>query len=265
MPTTVMVDLQFVKRWFKRTRETSGALPDFLIIGSQKCGTTYLYTNLLQQHPYIQGSFEPEVHFFNTRDLQGGEKAYREHFPPREYAKIVGEKSPNYLYFPGTAEKVHKMVPNAKLIVLLRNPVDRAYSHYHHSRRLNREPLSFENALEKESERIAVDPETVAFRAFSYNAKGRYANQLDEWLRFFDREQLLILKSENMYENPQETFESVQKFLRVPECNIKSGRGNRHEGRYEEPMALETRESLEAYFRPYNEKLYENLCIDFRW
>lgn len=242
-----------------------GALPDSLLIGAQKCGTTYLYTNLVQQHPFVQGALKREVHFFNTGERRGGERAYREHFAPRERGKVVVEKSPNYLFFPNTAKEAHKVVPNAKLMVLLRNPVDRAYSHYHHSKRLGRETLSFEEALEREPQRIAVDPEEVAFRAFSYKAKGLYADHLAEWLRFFDREQMLVLKSEDMYENPREVFGTAQRFLGVPERSLEFGQAYRHKGRYTAPMAPETRKDLEAYFKPHNEKLYEDLGRDFGW
>lgn len=213
----------------------------------------------------MRGSHEGEVHFFNTADHQGGERAYRAHFPPREPGKAVGEKSPNYLFFPGTAERAHRVVPKAKLLVILRNPVDRAFSHYHHSRKLGREPLSFEEALDKEAERTAVDPAAVAFRAYSYVAKGIYVDQLAEWFRYFDRSQCLILKSEEMYEDPRAIFATVQRFVGVPEVDLGLGKKYRHKGRYREPMAPGSRARLEALFEPHNRRLYEYLGRDFGW
>src|SRR5215208_8528317 len=118
-------------------------LPDFLILGAQKAGTTALYA-YLRWHPQITGPSFKEVSFFD-RHYARGERWYRAHLPMRR-SSIVGEASPSYLFHPLAPERVAQMLPNARLVALLRNPVDRAFSHYQHEVALGREPLSFEAA-----------------------------------------------------------------------------------------------------------------------
>src|SRR5436189_26280 len=119
-------------------------LPDFLILGAQKAGTTALYA-YLRWHPQVTGPSFKEVSFFD-RHYARGERWYRAHLPVRRRA-VVGEASPSYLFHPLAPERVARMLPEARLIALLRNPVDRAFSHYQHEVALGREQLSFEDAL----------------------------------------------------------------------------------------------------------------------
>ena len=126
-------------------------LPDFLVIGAQKAGTTALYA-YLRWHPGITGPSWKEVSFFD-RHWWRGEFWYRGQFPLRSGQRLVGEASPSYLFHPLAPERVRSLVPEAKLIALVRDPVDRAYSHYQHEVALGREPLSFEDALAAEAER----------------------------------------------------------------------------------------------------------------
>jgi hypothetical protein len=124
--------------------------PDFLIIGAQKCGTTSLY-NYLLRHPNVAPASKRSIRFFDYEpNWARGPVWYRSHFPftpgrrPLTGRPLVGESTPAYLFHPLGGERVQKVAPHAQLIVLLRNPVDRAYSHYHHMRRRGREPLGFE-------------------------------------------------------------------------------------------------------------------------
>jgi hypothetical protein len=133
-----------------------GGLPDFVIIGAHKCGTTSLYHSLTR-HPHVEGAATKELEFFN-RHFDKGIEWYRRCFPRPRWKdgrrSITGEATPYYLFHPHAAKRMAEVVPRARMIVLLRNPVDRAYSHYHHRTRLGRETRSFEEAIEAETTRL---------------------------------------------------------------------------------------------------------------
>ena len=251
-----------------------GGLPDFLIIGAQKCGTTFLY-HLLCQHPYVEPAATKEVHFFDTEFTKGVEW-YRSRFSPptqKDGRKVLtGESSPYYLYHPHAARRAAQVVPGAKLLALLRNPVDRAFSDYNHKAREGREPLSFEEAIAAEEERIRGEKEkmladdsysSLSYRKFSYLSRGIYVDQLEEWRGYFDEEQLLVLKSEDFFENPQPVFERVLEFLGLPHGETVVS-GERNEGEYER-MNPATRQRLEDFFESHNKRLYDFLGVDFGW
>lgn len=198
--------------------------PNFLIIGVQKGGTTSLYQYLLQ-HPQILGAATKEVHFFDLQWNQGTDW-YLSQFPAGELANcLTGEASPYYIFHPLVAQRVWSFDPTLKIIVLLRNPVDRALSHYHHEVRWEFESLDLEAALEIEEERLAGELEkfqanplyqSYAYQHYSYVARGRYAEQLEVWRSCFGADQMLILNSEKFYENPEVTLDRVVQFLGLP-------------------------------------------------
>jgi hypothetical protein len=252
----------------------TGALPDFLIIGAQKCGTTFLY-HLLCQHPYVEPAASKEVHFFDT-NFAKGVKWYRSHFSPptqKEGRKVLtGESSPYYIYHPHAAKRAAQVVPGARLITLLRNPVDRAFSDYNHKAREGRDPLSFEEAIAAEEERLKGEKEKMLadegyaspnHRRFSYLSRGAYVDQLKEWRRYFDEEQFLVLKSEDFFENPEAVLERVLDFLGLPHW-VTGVSGERNEGEYERMNPI-TRRRLEKHFEPHNKRLYDFLGVDFGW
>ena len=186
---------------------------------------------------------------------------------------LTGESSPYYIYHPHAAKRVAKVVPWAKLIALLRNPVDRAYSDYHHKLSDGVETLSFEEAIEVEEERISGEKERMltdedyfshAHRRYSYLARGIYVDQIKEWHEHFDKDQLLVLKSEDFFKDTRETMQLVCDFLGLPDWdggNLGQGKNMR---RYE-PMRPETRQRLKSYFEPHNKRLYDYLGTDFGW
>jgi hypothetical protein len=221
----------------------AGMLPDFLIIGTQKGGTTFLY-NLLRRHPHFKAAVKKEIHFFDTPGFRRGLDWYRTHFPQQQQSKgrkvITGEASPYYLFYPHAPRRVAETMPQVKLLALLRNPVDRAYSDYQHTFRQEHESLGFNEALELEAERLRGEKEkiladegyrSINYRRYSYLARGIYVDQLKEWHRYFDREQLLILKSEDFFARPLETLELVLEFLNLPERDFEL-EGKRNEGGY---------------------------------
>ena len=255
--------------------QAMGALPDFVIIGAQKCGTTYFY-HLLSQHPYVEPAAKKELHFFNDL-FEEGVDWYRRCFPqPRlkdGRRTITGEATPSYLSHPHAARRMAEVIPHARLIALLRNPVDRAYSHYQFGVRRGFERLAFEEAIEAEESRlrderdkVLEDEHHISFNLerFSYLARGVYVDQLLRCSEFFDREQMLVLKSEDFFERPRDTFELVLNFLDLPDWEPETWKRDR-KSKYEQKMDPATRRRLEEYFEPHNKRLYDYLGTDFGW
>jgi hypothetical protein len=257
---------------YGRATASARPLPDFLIIGAQKAGTTALYA-YLRRHPAITGPSWKEVSYFD-RHYGRGEAWYRGNFPNRVRArgKLVGEASPSYIFHPLGPERVKALVPEARLVALVRNPVDRALSHYHHEVALGREPLPFEDALDAEEkrlrgeeERLAADPSyfSRAWWSHAYKSRGRYAEQLERWLAAFPREQLLILPSEDLGGEPERTHARVLDFLGAAPHRL-DAYPRVYERQYE-AMTPETRERLAAEFEAPNRRLYELLGRDLGW
>ncbi len=247
-------------RWLGRR----GARPKFLILGVQKGGTTSLYS-YLTAHPLIRSAVVKEVHFFDFH-YACGESWYRAHFVPASWlqpGQITGEASPEYIFSPFAAKRVEAFDPDMKLIVLLRNPVERAYSQYQMSLRRERETLTFPEALEREEERLRAERERMGEeRAFarglshihqSYKAKGHYAEQLETWFKVFPREQMLVLESEAFYRDTAGAYARTIQFLDLPEHRLESYRNVNNWG-YSN-LEPDIRTQLEAYFAPHNERL----------
>jgi Sulfotransferase domain len=257
---------------YGRATASARPLPDFLIIGAQKAGTTALYA-YLRRHPAITGPSWKEVSYFD-RHYGRGEAWYRGNFPNRVRArgKLVGEASPSYIFHPLGPERVKALVPEARLVALVRHPVDRALSHYHHEVALGREPLRFEDALDAEEdrlrgeeERLAADPSyfSRAWWSHAYKSRGRYAEQFERWLAVFPREQLLILPSEDLGGEPERTHARVLDFLGAAPHRL-DAYPRVYERQYE-AMSPETRERLAAEFEAPNRRLYELLGRDLGW
>jgi hypothetical protein len=245
-------------------------LPDFLVIGAQKAGTTALYA-YLRWHPAIGGPFWKEVSFFD-RHWAKGEGWYRGQFPLRRDGRLVGEASPSYVFHPLAPGRVHSLVPAVRLVVLLREPGARAYSQYQHEVALGREPLSFEEALEAEDERLRgeVDRLLADPRAFSrawwdytYASRGLYAEQLERWLDHFPPEQLLVLTTEELAAKPEETYATVLAFLGAPPHTLADY--PRVFERDYPPMREETRRALTARFAEPNRRLEQLLGRPLGW
>ncbi len=245
-------------------------LPDFLILGAQKAGTTALYA-YLRWHPEITGPSFKEVSFFDRHYVRG-ERWYRAHLPARRSGTIVGEASPSYLFHPLAPQRVAQLLPHARLIALLRNPVDRAFSHYQHEVALGREPLTFEEAIDREDERMQGevehmlrDPEyfSEAWWNYTYLARGQYAAQLERWFQAFPRERLLVLLTDELADDPAGTHRRVLEFLGVEPQEL-SSYPRIFERKYEQ-MASETRARLERSFEEPNDRLASLLNRQLPW
>lgn len=248
-------------------------LPHFLIIGAQKCGTTSLFY-YLSQHPDLVLPASKEIHFFDL-NYHKGLPWYMGQFPRKNVltCKHTGEASPYYLLHPLVPERVALHLPDVKLIVMLRNPVDRAYSHFMHEKKLGNEPLSsFEEAIELEPSRIADEERrlmnreieiSMAYQCHSYTSRGLYFEQITRWLRFFPLSQFHFIKSESFFKDAKKEMERVYPFLRLRNIlpvNFEKCNANMY------PM-LEShvRKGLVEKFREDGIKLASLLGNDFSW
>lgn len=269
IPTPARVVLRNAVWTYGRATAAVRPLPDFLVIGAQRAGTTALY-EYLRRHPDIAGPAWKEVNYFDVH-YRRGEAWYRGHFPMRSHA-IVGEASPSYLFHPLAPRRVGALLPDVRLIALLRNPVDRALSHYHHEVDLGREPLAFDEALEREEERMRGELERMlgdptyfshAWWNHTYVARGRFAEQLERWLAVFPREQLLVLTSEELFDQPGQTYARVLDFLRAGPHEL--GSYPRVFGREYSQMRPETRLRLADYYAEPNAQISELLGRELGW
>ena len=266
---------------------TSGlrTAPDFVIIGAKRGGTTSLY-NYLLEHPSISPLFPGRqhikgIHYFDS-EYARGLRWYYSHFPlavaghvlarPWASPAIAGEASPYYLFHPLAAQRLRDEVPDVRIIVSLRDPVERAYSHYKERVRHGAEPLSFEDALAAEpgrlsgeAERIVRDPSyrSKAHEDHSYLAQGRYLDMLPRWFALFPREQFHIVASEEFYADPERVVNDAWSFLGLPPGRLRSRK------RYNYSPAPEirpaTRRRLQAAFAAHNKGLEELLERALPW
>lgn len=245
-------------------------LPDAVILGAQKSGTSSLH-NYLTQHPGVIAPLRKEVHYFDL-NYERGERWYRAHFARQGGLGLNLDSSPYYLFHPAVPVRMRALLPEARLIVLLRDPGRRAYSHYWHERDKGREDLSFEAAIEAEPERLAGAEELLArgemnrsreHQHFSYLARGRYAEQLERWFEVYPRDRCLVLRFEDLVRDPLAILNQSLTFLGLPPAS-KVRLEARNARRYP-PMADATAERLREYFEPHNRRLEALLGGPMNW
>jgi len=257
--------------WYRQLTAGQRPLPACIIAGAQKAGTTSLF-DYLSGHPQCAPSFTKEVHYFD--DAFGrGESWYRMHFPLTEQRRLCFESSPYYMFDPRVAARVHALLPEVKLIFLLRSPVSRAYSHYQHAVRRGHESLAFEAALDAEPQRLAGEHERLLAEPYarsdmhrwhSYATRGHYADQLVRWFTLFPREQILLLQAERLFKQPAEAFAEVLRFLHLDRWQPTSF-GSSNQGRYQEPMSAAAAVRLRQEFAASNERLFELIGERYDW
>jgi hypothetical protein len=268
----------------QRAREMSAPArlrPNFLVIGAQKAGTTALH-GYLRQHPAVFMPGWKELHYFSLK-YPLGERWYLSHFPlatsavatrVRHGAPLAaGEATPAYLFDPRSPGRVHAFDPGMKLVVVLRDPVERAYSHYWMEVETRDEARSFEDALAWEQaevwpelDRWAADPEYVSplpLFGRSYVARGFYCDHLQRWLALFPRDQLIALTSDELLESPARVLSDVERFLEVPDWQPASYPPENI--REYPPMSPETRDRLRTVFEPHDRRLEELLDLELPW
>jgi len=266
--------VQLYHRWGRLTSARRG-LPGALIIGPRRTGTTTMYQTL-RLHSKIFGVSRKEIKYFDCNYHQKLDW-YRSFFPYQKTIEDSGglaiEASPYYIYHPLAAERIAEHFPEIKLIALLRNPIDRAYSNYHMNFDLDVEHLpTFEEAIAAEPERLAgevekiiADPDHSLFNHMhlSYLNQGIYVDQLERWFSIFPREQVLVVQSERFYKEMADVYGEILDFLDLPHEPLKTER-NANPGKYP-PMKPETRQELVDYFRPHNQRLYTLLGKTYDW
>ncbi|MEJ6485424.1 sulfotransferase domain-containing protein [Nostoc punctiforme UO1] len=256
--------------------------PDFLIPGFIKSGTSSLY-NYLISHPQILPAVDNGLCFF-TDFFEQELDWYLAHFPsiPASMNYITGETTPIYIYFPSITKKIFHLFPNIKLVILLRNPVDRAISSYFHQHKINCGYKliqdNIDNILEKMPSLLDklhtfvwLEPSMIKkYRSpsrqdvFSYHLMNSlYIYYLKEWLNVFPREQFLFVKSEDLFSNPSVTMKKVFSFLNLPDYPL-AEYPNYNPGSYN-PISDDLRQTLAEFFRPHNQKLEEYLGMKFNW
>ena len=248
--------------------------PSVLIIGAQRSGTSSLF-NYLVRHPEVRAPLTKEVHYFDLH-FSKPVRWYRGRFPYQRALRAGArtlDASPYYLAHPLAPQRAARLLPEVKLIALLRNPVDRALSHYHHEVRDGRESLSFAEAIEREGERLdgeeerlANDPEYYSFNhhRYSYTTRGLYLRQLRRWMAHYPRAQLLVLQSEWLFRDPAAATAAVHEFLKLRPFRMRRYRPY-YEGRYERAMPAELRTKLVAYFAPHNRELFQWIGEAYDW
>lgn len=265
-------------------------LPDLLIIGAAKCGTTSLF-DWICEHPLIvrpqtNGRMRKELLFLDYHFTRGIDW-YRSHFPlaseraafAREHGQpfLTGEATASYLTSYWVPERAAKLLPETKLIVTLRNPVDRAFSAYQMSRReLLERSERFETAIALEDDRLAPLLERVRRDPYynpplppplgywSYLHRSRYAEHVERWFKHVPRERFLFLSFEELAAEPQRTLDSVYSFLGLPPHTHAAFR-TLNAGNYAQAMNPQTRAQLAEYFRPHNERLRQLTGVDYAW
>jgi hypothetical protein len=259
--------------------------PDFVIIGAKRGGSTSLY-NYVLEHPSIVPLFPGRqhikgAHYYDTRYVRGL-TWYRSHFPiemagrqvvrPLVRRSICGEASPYYLFHPLAAKRLAGDFPDVRIIVTLRDPVERAYSHFKERTHHGGETLSFEDALDAEEDRLRGEAERIIAEPgylsaehenHSYLAQGRYLDMLPRWLDLFPREQVHIAVSEDLYADPDGQINSVWKFLGLPPHQLRSR--VRHNYLPSSNMLPDTRARLRETFAEHNQGLAELLGRPLPW
>ena len=245
-------------------------LPDMLIVGGQRCGTTTLFKALVQHRAFLGPTLRKGVHYF---DLQPDQPLdwYRAHFPLRSAVEnlqrsgdgraTVGESSPYYLWHPLTAQRIARTLPGVRIIALLRDPVERAYSAHAHELARGFETESFERALALEPERLDGEEERLrsgetirsqAHQHLAYVRRGEYIDQLERMERAVGREQMLVLDSSDFWSVPERDWPKITAFLGIADQEVAL---ERHNARTRAPMSPNLRAQLDAHYAPFDERL----------
>jgi hypothetical protein len=253
-----------------RVSSPARMLPAFVIVGAQRCGTTTLYS-ALSEHPALLAAARKEVHYFDLA-YEREVNWYRAHFPLKSRARrieratgispLAFEASPYYMFHPLACERIARDLPGVKVIVLIRDPVERAYSAHAHESALGFETQPFEVALEFEDvrlqgevDRILSNPRYISYshQHHAYRARGQYIEQLERLEALFGRERIHVIDSGDFFEQPERTYDAVLEFLELPLRGDPPFEARNVQPR--RPMSESVRLALDAHFLPFDERL----------
>ncbi|HEX5017583.1 MAG TPA: sulfotransferase domain-containing protein [Actinomycetes bacterium] len=246
------------------------ALPTMLIVGAQRCGTTTLFKALCQHPSFVGPTLRKGVHYFDLNSERPLDW-YRAHFPTKSSIAalqqrtgsgvVVGESSPYYLWHPLAPQRIAQALPGVRVVALLRDPVERAYSAHAHELARGFESETFERALELEPQRLAGEEERVAAGEIArsmphqhqaYLRRGEYVDQLERMARAVGRDHVLVLDSADFWADPESNWPTVTSFLGLPPGHVTV---QQHNARSRAPMSPELRARLEAHYEPFDERL----------
>ncbi|WP_458040313.1 MULTISPECIES: sulfotransferase domain-containing protein [Bacteria] len=244
--------------------------PDFLVIGGQRCGTTSIF-RAFEQHPdIVRPTLNKGVNYFDM-NYHRGTRWYRGHFPlargirrtrPEGTTVATFEASGYYMFHPLAPERIARDFPGIKIVAMLRDPVERAYSAWKHESARGFDDWSFERAIAEEAERtrgererMIADPRYQSFnyRHHSYTARGDYSSQLEEYYRLFPAKNIHVVYSETFFSDPEAEFARLTDFLGV--ARAKDIQFDQHNARPSGPMPGTTREVLSEVYRGQAEQL----------
>lgn len=250
---------------WRRATQSSRQLPGAIIVGAAKAGTTQLFAYMLS-HPRCFGPIQKEIHYFSFWH-DHGLPWYRAQFPLQRRVEcargIALEASPSYLPEPYALRRMHDLLPDIAVIAILRDPVARAFSHYQHQRTRRREPRSFQEIVQTTVQR-SVRSSAESPMEIKYVANGYYARQLEALLQIYPREQVLILDSDDLFDDTNRVCQQVFEFLGLEPCDVQPDKiYNR--GFYRETMDEATRNLLREHYQPYDERLVQLTGRRFRW
>ena len=273
---------RFGRRAYARMSEATAGLrmePGFILIGAQRCGTTSLFRALAAHPQLMPPTFRKGVNYFDLNYYRGA-LWYRGHFPVAEIARrrtgqhgapVAFEASGYYLYHPQAMERLGHDMPRAKLVAMLRDPVERAFSAHKHERARGYEREDFERALALEDDRLAgeierirADPayESFAHRHHSYRHRGQYAEQLERVFEFFPRARVHVIDSADYFSQPAREYRRLLEFLGLSPFEPGFAAANARPG---PPLGARCRRMLEQHFAPHDERLAKLLGRQPGW
>ena len=272
------------EKLYRKMTSRLRSLPDFIIIGVGRAGTTALYSYLIQHPSIVVASTDnnesvADLHFFEYM-ISNNIQWYRSHFPilfskskNQKNSFITGEYTSTYIYHPDVPKRIFNLLPKIKLIVILRNPIDKAYSTYQQQFRFGEYTTSFEDTINAEFRRIDLNKDFPELNSNNYDFEnfvaqniirhGIYADYLETWLKIFDRKQILILNSDDLKNSTKETLHRVFHFLNVSNYDI-ANTSQVNVGKYP-PINKITRKKLIEFFKPHNQRLNRLLDTEFDW
>jgi len=246
-------------------------LPGFLIVGAQRCGTTSMYRTLSQHPAILKAVLHKGVHYFDT-GYDHGLAWYQGHFPLRAHAALARratgevpltfESSPYYMFHPLAAERISRDLPGVKLLVLVRDPVERAYSAHAHELARGFETEPFERALELEDQRLAGEAERIisqpeylsySHQHHAYLTRGIYSDQLERLDQLVGRDRVHVVDSGRFFTDPEPVYDGVLEFLGLRRHGYPVF--ERHNARPRSPMPETLRATLNDRFLPSDERL----------
>jgi hypothetical protein len=271
-----------IAKKFRLATSAFRVLPNFVILGAQKSGTTTLFETLAD-HPQIIPPFNKEAHYFDNNFDKSLNFGYRFHFPLKLAMRlhgffknssfITGEATPFYLFHPLVPKRMKGVLPNAKFLVILREPVERAYSHYQYAVKNGNETRTFEDAIANEIEEVNAEKLKLTIgqkfnnrllQNNAYISRSCYYEQLNRWFKWYKPEQFFVFSSEYFFQYPEFFLKEIHGFLGVPKMSLKRSLPIANPNAYK-AMNNQTFQQLKAYFQPLNEALFDLIDKQLWW